>query len=702
MDRPWVCLLTCDACAASDQGARVTRDEMTDDEMTDEDRTNQALALHQAGALDAAAPLYARILDADPGDAHVRQLFGVLKHQSGDPAGGARLIRSALILAPGEAVFHGNLSTLLIALVDPAAESAARRSLILAPGYLDGWINLATARLHRGAIHEAVADFKALIPQAPGLATLHDRLANALEAAGQFEAALPWRQRQICLAPEAEDSYRAFANTHAMNGNGDPARQQLHRWSTIAPTPAARFRAAHAQDRVPRDLQEIQDGRARLEAFLDLAETERLSIDAPEREVGVTNFCFTYHDQTNRYLARRIADFTLRATPGLAWTAPHCRRRPRPGRRIRVAVVSVFLGSHTIGKLFGEVLAKLPRERFEVVAAAHAKSGDAAWVAQMRKADGQVILSHDLAQARQQLASIEADILLYLDIGMDPFTYYLSFARLAPVQAVCVGHPDTTGVPNIDYFLTTKGAEPADWPEHYSERAILLDEFPFYYKRPPAVAGTLERADLGLPEEATLYTCPQTLFKLHPNYDDVFLEILRRDPKGRLMLIESAQRPETERVRARLAKAGPDVIDRVHFQRRMNGLEYLNFVRQSDLLVETFGFAGGNSTYEALSTGTPILAWAGKHMRSRVTLDLLTMIGLGDCAASDRESFICMALELANDTPARSEIRRRVPEAMPAIFERQSAVDGLAVFLERAVEAAQGGGWLEPGMLSQR
>ena len=208
------------------------------------------------------------------------------------------------------------------------------------------------------------------------------------------------------------------------------------------------------------------------------------------------------------------------------------------------------------------------------------------------------------------------------------------------MPAVYVGHPDTTGVPNIDCFLTTKCAEPADCPEHYSERAILIDEFPFYYKYATAVAGTFERTDLELTAAATLYTCPQT-----------------------------------ERVRARLAKAGPDVIDRVHFQRQMNGLEYLNFVQQSDLLVETLGVSGGNSTYEAPSTGTPILAYAGKHMRSQITIDLLTMIGLGDCVASDRENFISVVLEPADDTAARQEIRRRVPQASPGMLECQSAVE---------------------------
>jgi hypothetical protein len=45
-----------------------------------------------------------------------------------------------------------------------------------------------------------------------------------------------------------------------------------------------------------------------------------------------------------------------------------------------------------------------------------------------------------------------------------------------------------------------------------------------------------------------------------------------------------------------------------------------------------------------------------------------------------------MALKLANDTPTRQEIRRRVPKASPGLFERQSAVDGLAVFIERTIE----------------
>lgn len=657
----------------------------------------EALALHQAGSLSEARRRYKTLLHTAPDLAQARHLLGVLLHQAGDSSDGARLIKAAILQTPDEAVFHGNLSTLLIALADPTAETVAARALTLSPGYADGLINQATARLHRGAIHEAIDDFMALVRQSPGDLALYDRLANALDAAGDYRGALPWRHRMASAIPESPQFQADLASSLMMSGDGQGARRHLVRGNVLAPSTALRFRAAHIQSRVPKSADEIAAGRQRLFDFLDRAEAETHVVTNPAREIGVTNFNYTYHDVSNRDLADRVAAFHLRSAPDLAWTAPHCRQRPAPGRRMRVAIVSVFLGSHTIGKLFGSALARLPRERFEVVAVSHAKPGDKAWVAQMRGADAQVVLSHDLGEARRQLATIEADILLYLDIGMDPFTYFLAFSRLAPVQAVCVGHPDTTGIPNIDYFLTSRGAEPADWREHYTERAILLEEFPFFYNRPPPVGALLGRDDLGLPENATLYTCPQTLFKMHPDHDDVFLEILRRDPRGVLMLIESAQPLETERMRARLIRAGPDVADRVRFQRRMNGVEYLGFVGAADLLVETFGFAGGNSTYEALSTGTPILAYAGKHMRSRVTMDLLTMIGLADCVASDREGFISTAISLANDTEHRRETRRRVPEASPKLFERQGAVDGLAAFLERAVDASRVGTWLEAG-----
>ena len=54
---------------------------------------------------------------------------------------------------------------------------------------------------------------------------------------------------------------------------------------------------------------------------------------------------------------------------------------------------------------------------------------------------------------QQVIAGLKLHVLLYADICMEPFTYFLAYSRLAPVQAVTHGHPSTTGLPELDYFV---------------------------------------------------------------------------------------------------------------------------------------------------------------------------------------------------------------------------------------------------------
>ena len=61
--------------------------------------------------------------------------------------------------------------------------------------------------------------------------------------------------------------------------------------------------------------------------------------------------------------------------------------------------------------------------------------------------------------------------------------YFLSFARLAPIQAAWWGHPDTTGNPNIDYYLGTQ-YEHQDADDHYSESLYRMRGMGIHYTMP--------------------------------------------------------------------------------------------------------------------------------------------------------------------------------------------------------------------------
>ena len=61
------------------------------------------------------------------------------------------------------------------------------------------------------------------------------------------------------------------------------------------------------------------------------------------------------------------------------------------------------------------------------------------------------------------------DIIFYPDIGMSAITYFLAFSRLAPVQIVSWGHPETTGIDTIDYFLSSQIIENLNSQKFYSK-----------------------------------------------------------------------------------------------------------------------------------------------------------------------------------------------------------------------------------------
>ena len=99
--------------------------------------------------------------------------------------------------------------------------------------------------------------------------------------------------------------------------------------------------------------------------------------------------------------------------------------------------------------------ANLSRAHFAVTLLRFPGPDDALAHALAQSADRVVTLPRNLDLARRQIADQELDVLYYADIGMDPLTYFLAFARLAPVQCVTWGHPVTTGIPTIDYFLSS-------------------------------------------------------------------------------------------------------------------------------------------------------------------------------------------------------------------------------------------------------
>ncbi len=113
-------------------------------------------------------------------------------------------------------------------------------------------------------------------------------------------------------------------------------------------------------------------------------------------------------------------------------------------------------------------------ERFELVVFSLSDRTDPETSWARAKSDifvgGPKTLSQWVAAMREQ----NCEILLYPAVGLNPMTLKLASLRLAPVQINAWGHPDTSGLPTLDYYVSADCFEPADAQDHYSERLILL------------------------------------------------------------------------------------------------------------------------------------------------------------------------------------------------------------------------------------
>jgi predicted O-linked N-acetylglucosamine transferase (SPINDLY family) len=282
------------------------------------------------------------------------------------------------------------------------------------------------------------------------------------------------------------------------------------------------------------------------------------------------------------------------------------------------------------------------------------------------------------------------DLLYYWEVGTDLLNYLLPFWRAAPVQCAGWGWPATTGIPQIDYFVSCALLETDASDAHYAEKLVRLAHLPTYYYRPPVPSRLQPRDYFGLGYADHLYLCAQNLRKVHPDFDRLLAAILRADPAGRVLLFSDKQIQITELLRRRFLSAMPDVAARIEFLPHMAEADYLNVLALADVALDTLYYGGGaNTTYDAFAAGTPVVTLPTRFQRGRYAYAAYQQIGVYDGIARSPEEYVAIALRLGSDRAARADLSARISAACPVLFEDAAAVTELADFFEQALDRAR-------------
>lgn len=555
----------------------------------------------------------------------------------------------------------------------------------LNPGFSDAYFNLGAIYKEAGRFDGAVFCYRKALESKPSNPNAYYNLGIVQKELGNLDEAITCYQKAIQLNPAYEKAYNNMGAIFKETGRPNEANHCYQKSLQIIPNAGIEIQMALLFPLIFDSRKSILSERERLSEQIEALINMNLTLKDPAKAVGTTSFYLAYHGLNNRALQEKLASLYLRACPDLAWVSPHCNSQGHTGGRISIGIISRFFHEHTIGLLNLGIIKKLFREKFHLKVFRFQKEADALTKSIDKAADDVVILPNDLVGARQAIAGHPLDILFYPEIGMDPLTYFLAFSRLAPVQCTTWGHPVTTGIPNMDYYISSENAEPPDAQSHYSESLVLLKRFSMFCYRPEMPEKPSSRKQFTLPEDCNLYVCPQTLFKFHPDFDEAIGSILRRDPHGLLILFETKQGYLTKLLRNRFMRTFPDVMDRVRFLPRMPKREYFAFLQIVDVLLDTPHFTGGFTSLLAFAFGIPIVTWPGEFMCGRLTLGFYKQMGVMDCVADDAQSYADIANRLVNDTDWRSEIKNKILKSAHVLYEDMEAIHELERFFERAV-----------------
>ena len=656
-----------------------------------EAHNNLGVALRELGRPDEAERSYRRASALQPGDAQAHYNLGNVLRDLGRLDEAGQSYRKALALKPDYAEAHNNLAIALHGMGQlEEAEQGYRAALAIKPDYLAAYHNLGNLLKDVGRLTEAEQVYRQTLGLDPNVFPTIVNLGNLLKGLGRLEEAEQSYRQALALEPDSAEVHFNLGNVLYQSGRTEEAHQSYRRALAFKPD-FAEVRWELTMNQLPPVYEADEEQASRRAAFSrelkalgEWFDSNR-TIDGA-RVVGAPPFYLPYQEENNSGLLSEYGRLCARLMEH--W--PDRQRLPSirhsTGDRVKVGIVSAHVLEHSVwSAIVKGWLTHLDRRRFELCVFHLGSRQDQETAFARSHASHFDLGQRSLYQWAEAVLGQRPDVLIYPEIGMDALTAKLASLRLAPVQVATWGHPETTGLPTIDYYLSAEGLEPPGAQEHYTERLVLLPHLGCSYQPLSVTSAEPDLAGLGIDSEAPVLVCAGTPFKYAPRYDWVLAEIARRLGRCQLVFFAHPPKPVSEKLRQRLrtafARAQVDFDKHAVFIPWQPRPTFHGLLTRADVYLDTIGFSGFNTAMQAVQCGLPIVTREGRFMRGRFASGILKRMGLSELVAGSEEDYVALTVKLVQDAEYRQSVRTRLEAARPVLFEDLAPIGALEDFL---------------------
>jgi protein O-GlcNAc transferase len=541
-----------------------------------------------------------------------------------------------------------------------AAEACCRKALEIDPRIVEAQHNLANCLRLQGRYDEAIEAYRECLTLSPNLLSAQRFLGRCLTDTNQTQEGISVLDG--ILRHEPNNLENRWQNARAMPIIYTHSKEINH------------YRTRYAK------------GLLEVAAALDLSSQESASHASDAIQDA---FQLHYQGKNDRDLQDLLGQLihTLQSSAHPEFSEASTTSAPQDGERIRVGFASSCFRDHTVAKLFGGWIAQLDRSRFEVFSYSLSLKFDSTSQRIKANSDHFYHFGMNIQAAMEQAKGDQLHVLIFPELGMDDLMLKMAALRIAPIQAVAWGHPVTTGLPTVDYFLSSALMEPEEGQEHYTEKLVKLPNLGTWIAPIHPSPPIRSRTDFNIPEDCVLYLSCQSLFKLLPKDDGTIVAIAEKNPRAHFAFISHPDKMVTKdflnRIKAAFEKEGLNSLERLHILPRLNQDDYHCINQLADVFLDNPSWSGGMTTLEAIACGLVPVTLPGSLMRQRHSTAILNLMQVTETIAKNEEDYVDIAVRLGTDSKFRQSVNAQILKNRHLLFQDQQALSALESFLVR-------------------